>query len=780
MEKLLIEAESLYDAGRFADAIALLTPFIILNSSHSKAYYLRAACRYGLWQEGDNPILDAQPILDDLTSAIALHPDHIDAYFLRAQAFAQSEPPNYAALAADVEIVLARSPTFGQAVRAIGFALLAFEQRGQITQVWVSSFAKAKQVLAYFDRWIALIRQFAATATAADATTAALHPRTEIDPRMGCALSEKARFLQRSNLSELALQCYVQALKHIPDDAQVLSETALLAFALQKYDFAADCFLGAAVWESQAASEEHTELLEKTISAGEVENPALYAAYSLLHMDTTYLRGELSNVGDPALFEKSIALAEKALVLDTTCNTANLALARAWGNLGNVEKSVYFFEKYFESANFGVFNQARYLCVRIKALLPFPANFSVTLDGEVAYDYYNTGVTINEFLNERRLDTDFVMPYRAFAQSAYLRACALFQAYLDRGEGSSINNHSHIAGMAHHNCANEIKPDYALALTYEETSIRYSAFYENLTGRARLLRQLERHDEASTAYFGVYGDALDFQCDDDAAIFHFGFWGDSLRQAKRYPEAISVLEKVLVDFVALPRQVQQSLQSEHRQYSDMVTDLAEAYSATDDWPAMRATFEKALQRLPKEAALWNNFGWNYHCFGKYEEAEKIYSAGLLACSSDTKVSAVLDLYINRGDLYWHHLHNTKQAAADYEKVFYISSSFGVAMRLVKLNIQISNWSQAFKWSEEADYYDYKNKIGDDVKLAELSALRAQIACEFGTRAQFVKAIDFAQKAIELDANQNSEALRALIKMAENKVSTMRKKFLGLF
>ncbi len=313
---------------------------------------MRAASRYGLWQNGDSPIFDARPILDDLTSALALKPNHLEGYFLRTQAFAQSEPPNYAAIIADVENVLGRSPTFDQSVRAIGIALLAHEQCGHISQA-----------LAYFDRWMALIPQFAATyATDTAGANTALHPRTEIDPKMRCALAEKARFLQRSNQSELALECYVEALKHAPDDAQVLSETGLLAFTLQRYDLAADCFNGAAVWESQAASQLHTELLEQTINVAKVENPTLYVAYALLHMDTTYLRVDLCDCSDTVLFQKCIVLAEKALVLDAGCSTANLVLARAWGNLGNVEKSIHFFEEYFATATNDVFNQARYLC----------------------------------------------------------------------------------------------------------------------------------------------------------------------------------------------------------------------------------------------------------------------------------------------------------------------------------------------------------------------------------------------------------------------------------
>ncbi len=423
------------------------------------------------------------------------------------------------------------------------------------------------------------------------------------------------------------------------------------------------------------------------------------------------------------------------------------------------------------------------ICVRINANLPFPVNFPIMLDGGVAYDYYNAGVKINELLDERDEDDgedDFGMPYQVFAREAYLRACALFQAYLDQGEGSAVNNHAHIAGMAHHNCANRVKPDYALALTYEEISIRYSAFYENLTGRARLLHELGRHVEAGSAYSNVYGDAVDFKCEEEDAFFHFGFWGKSLRKAERYPEAIIVLKKVLADFAALPSKAQQSLQGEHRQYSDMVTDLAEVYSAMDDWPAMRATFENALQRLPKEAALWNNYGWNYHCFGKFEQAEKTYCAGILACNDNIDDLAVRDMYMNRGDLYAQHLNNVKRAGADYEKLYYTDSNFIVAMRLARLNVQIENWQQARRWADEADYCDYKYKVGDNTKLSELHALRAQVACKFDTRDQYVKAVEFAQKAIALDEKQNTEAMHALIKMAEQNVATMRKKFLGLF
>ncbi len=766
MEKTVIEAAELFSAGRCADAIALLTPFINLNPTNGDAFYWRAANRYALWEDADNTIFEASPILDDLASAIALDPKHIDARFLRAQALAQSELPNYQAMLEDVEVILAQTPTFDESMRAIGFALLAHEQSGQTSQV-----------LACFDRWIAIIKQ-------SPVDTASLHPRTKIDERMTQALSEKAAFLQRSKQSELALACYVSALEHKPDSPQILSEAGLLAFSLEQYDLAADYFIGATVWESQTLSAVHAELLEKAIKEGKIESPALYVAYALLHMDTAYLRGDLSNTSDKTLFEKSIALADKALALDATFNAANVVLARAWGNLGDAAKSVHFFEKYFVLAKDDVFNQARYLCVRINANLPFPNNFPIMLDTEIAYDFYNAGVVINEQLDERdhkdEGDDDFAKPYRAFAKTAYLRACALFQAYLDRGEGSAVNNQQHIAGMAHHNCANRIKPDYALALTLEETSIRYSAFYENMAGRARLLHELDRHDEAGTAYANVFGNFAEFQCEDDVAFFHFGFWGASLRKAKRYAEAIPVLEKVLIDFAALPAAAQHSLQSEHRQYSDMTTDLAEAYSATGDWQAMRATFNKALQRFPKDAALWNNFGWNYHCFGKFEEAEEAYSAGILACLANVNDSAVLDLYTNRGDLYFHHLNKVNQAATDYKKVFELEQHFSTAMRLVKLNMQTKNWREARKWTEEADYYDYKHKIGDNEKLAELNALSAQIACEFGTRAQFVKSVRFAQKAIALDANQNTEAMQALLKMAEHKVATMRKKFLGIF
>ena len=762
MEKTVVEAVKLFNAGRCAEAIALLTPFINLNPTDGDAFYWRAASRYALWEDTDNTTLDASPILDDVTSAIALKPNHIDARLLRAQAFAQSEPPNYQALLEDVEGILSQTPTFDESVRAIGFALLAHEQCGQTSQV-----------LAVFDRWVAIIKQ-------SRIDTASLHPRTKIDERMAQALSEKAAFLQRSKQSGLALACYVSALEHTPDSPQILSEAGLLAFSLEQYELAADYFIGATVWESQPLSEIHTELLEKAIKEGKIENPALYVAYALLHMDTTYLRGDLSDTSDRTLFEKSIALANKALALDATFNAANVVLARAWGNLGEVEKSVHFFEKYFVSAKDDVFNQARYLCVRINANLPFPDNFPIMLCTEIAYDFYNTGVKINELLDERKDDKNFAEPYRAFATTAYLRACALFQSYLDRGEGSAVNNQNHIAGMAHHNCANRIKPDYALALTYEETSIRYSAFYENKVGRARLLHELERHDEASTAYAELFGNFAKFQCEDCDAFFHFGFWGNSLRNAQRHAEAIAVLEKVLVDFSALPEAAQQSLQSEHRQYSDMTTDLAESYSATSNWSAMRATFERALLRFPKDAALWNNFGWNYHCFDKFKEAEEAYSAGILACAANGSDNAVLDLYTNRGDLYFHHLNKVDQAAADYKKVFDLDQHFSTAMRLVKLNMQTKNWREARKWAEEADYYDYKHKLGDNVKLAELNALSAQIACEFGTRAQFVKAVDFAQRAIALDANQNTEAMQALLKMAEHKVATMRKKFLGFF
>ena len=743
-DQLLEKAKEYIEDNDYFMAQTTLNELIEQDEAYAEAYYLRAVCKYDAAIIIEDHKIDFESIKIDLANAISIDKNYKLARQFRCYILISVTKDNYEIALEDSEFLIKNIDETDN----LDFYLMAR--------------ALCLTNLKRFEESINQLENFLQNKKKNQ------EKRSENESIFRDVYWEIAKNFRLLENKNQAIKNYNLALSHHPDSSNLLIEIGFYTFEIGDYEAAANHFANVSTWQDWDDMEKVANFLEQKIYIENFVNKHIYFAYSMLLFDSDFLEEKYQE----KRYVRTLDLAKKIVEIDPKYNRVNLIFARSHFNTNNLEKAIFFYEKYDFKAHNDIFSQARYLQTRIDANLPFPEKFEFVSSGETAYHYYNAGIWVNDKLKENsQVNAE---DYRQFVEDSYITGIELFHNYFENNIGNSVNNQPHIFAMNCHNLANfyyfdDDKTDEIIY--YEELGLKYSRFFENVSNLARYYTEKHQYDDAILLFESIFNDLNEDQTIEDgytlARIQDYGF---CLNQTNQHEKAKILLAKALQDLYLLSTEDLEEIEDDYAVFSNIVTEYAAAFEETNDWEKAKEIYETAIAQSPSNLSLINNFG--YRCYHKRElfsEAIHIYSQGISVSHLDKRdnKTALPTLYLNRAKIYFYELKDYEKATHDFEKLYELQPNYFHASR-VMASLNYSNKEiMANAWAKNAEQLLNQEQEEDDQEKAWFYSTWAGIAYVIN---DFPNCVSHYDKAYNLNTEYDTKESRENYDYAKSKSS----------
>jgi hypothetical protein len=539
--------------------------------------------------------------------------------------------------------------------------------------------------------------------------------RSNKDGDLARSYAALAFYHQAANDTINALATYKKAWELAPDDHDICYNAGLFAYENNAKEEAYLMWSKMYTWQKDSNPIEAVgDILCKEITAAPTPSEALLYCLTEIAIESDYKTDNKNSV-----YQQLEQWGNNTLQQNPNSVMVQYLLARSLQKQNKNEACLQHYEKYLAAVQNDPITLSRYMIQRwvvdkqiIDLNYPQP-------NGTVAYDYYNAGCLFSEYIAADKVSVANYKQVRKNQHYFYSHGIELFRTYFEKQQGSAINNQSHIFAMCCHNAALVLEDDNTtIALQYEELSVAYSPFNENITQLIKLYNKTNQHSKAK-----LWIDKLNENAEEQEAFedfdteetpdLHTIIWdiNNSITTAETYlnthqeKEAVAIMEQAFKDFGNLDAATQQDIEDDYAVFSRIIDKLAKAHKANYGQEALIAQYERGLEIMPDSIQLINNLGYNgYHKVEAYDDALRIYTSGInlyLSRKPDYENAYQTMLY-NRGLIYQDVKKDTKLAWVDIENSFTLVPTFNKCIDLVNLAYNDDDMVTAQKYAQLAD------------------------------------------------------------------------------